>query len=274
MPRNIIILNIVHDTLDYAYMITSSSCSVNIIFQIPHIVDSIAFTIYNRCDVLNIMHVNVLKGTFMEIVRTTVKEQIYNYLKEQILSQQITPGERINISAVAKELKVSNTPIREALLILEKDGLISNDPRTGPAVIDITPDLFQTIEKAVEILMLGSYDFCVQQNHTEDLANELKKTLEIQMNNIENHNLYEYAVISMNFDASFVRCTHNTHLEKMFNEIMNLFTMIVVYDHKVIDSERHNLIEEHKKIVKAVESDDRNSVRSLISRHYSRESRK
>ena len=89
----------------------------------------------------------------MEIVRTTVKEQIYNYLKEQILSQQITPGERINISAVAKELKVSNTPIREALLILEKDGLISNDPRTGPAVIDITPDLFQTIEKAVEILM-------------------------------------------------------------------------------------------------------------------------
>jgi len=52
-------------------------------------------------------------------------------VREMILSHKITPGAKVNIDALAIELGVSQTPIREALARLESDGLISKEALKG-----------------------------------------------------------------------------------------------------------------------------------------------
>ena len=58
----------------------------------------------------------------------TIKEQTYEILKTRILKQEIPLGSRINIGQLSKELKVSNSPIREALNLLEQQGLVITTP--------------------------------------------------------------------------------------------------------------------------------------------------
>src|ERR1700677_3042107 len=56
----------------------------------------------------------------------TAAEMAYAVLREAILSNFLTPGARLRADVLAKELKVSRTPVREALRKLEAEDLIVN----------------------------------------------------------------------------------------------------------------------------------------------------
>lgn len=59
------------------------------------------------------------------IVRpSSIAESVHERIYEQIMSLKIPPGARITIDGLARELKVSQTPVREALSRLEREGLV------------------------------------------------------------------------------------------------------------------------------------------------------
>lgn len=68
----------------------------------------------------------------------TIKEQVYNILKEQILDGTFRPGQWLQEAKIAKDLGVSRSPIREALQQLLGDGLAVNIPNKGVFVKEIT----------------------------------------------------------------------------------------------------------------------------------------
>lgn len=68
------------------------------------------------------------------IVRTTLSEQTYEALKERILDQTLEPGARLNIDSLSRELEVSSSPIREALVRLEVERLVVSELYSGYAV--------------------------------------------------------------------------------------------------------------------------------------------
>ena len=53
-----------------------------------------------------------------ELIRVSMRQQIYDIIKKRILSQEYDLGAPINIVALSKELSISNTPIREAVSML------------------------------------------------------------------------------------------------------------------------------------------------------------
>ncbi len=67
-------------------------------------------------------------------VRTTVSEQTYEDIKERIIDQALPPGARLNIDALARELSISSTPVREALVRLEREQLVSLELYAGYSV--------------------------------------------------------------------------------------------------------------------------------------------
>ena len=64
----------------------------------------------------------------------TLKESVYASLRAMILTGELQPGARMTEGELADRLKVSRTPLREALNRLERDGLVANKPRQGYAV--------------------------------------------------------------------------------------------------------------------------------------------
>ncbi len=67
--------------------------------------------------------------------RATLKEDIAELLANSILSNKFQPGQRLNESELARQLKVSRAPIREALQQLQEQGLIIQNPRRGMFVV-------------------------------------------------------------------------------------------------------------------------------------------
>jgi len=64
----------------------------------------------------------------------TKNSLIFNILKEKIISGEIKPNERLIIRNIASSLGVSETPVREALKMLEAKGLVSSIPHVGAVV--------------------------------------------------------------------------------------------------------------------------------------------
>jgi DNA-binding GntR family transcriptional regulator len=60
-----------------------------------------------------------------------IRKQVYEHLRNQILSQEIQPSSRLVEAQIAQEIGISRTPVREALHLLEKDGFIESIPRVG-----------------------------------------------------------------------------------------------------------------------------------------------
>lgn len=80
--------------------------------------------------------------------RSVLSDEIYEMIKTMIFDHEISPGSRVNIDALAVQLEVSQTPIREALARLESDGLIEKEPLKGYRATELFTvkqlnDLFQ-----------------------------------------------------------------------------------------------------------------------------------
>jgi DNA-binding GntR family transcriptional regulator len=61
----------------------------------------------------------------------SLKEQVYDYLRQQFQKHRLQPGAVINMEATARKLGVSKTPLRDALIQLEMEGFVTISPRRG-----------------------------------------------------------------------------------------------------------------------------------------------
>lgn len=73
-----------------------------------------------------------------DAMRLSATQRAYEDIKGQVLSGTLQPGDRILIDAICARLEMSSTPVREALLALEREGLIRIVPRHGYFVSDIS----------------------------------------------------------------------------------------------------------------------------------------
>lgn len=76
----------------------------------------------------------------VRLVKTSLAEQAYDELKRQILDQRLVPGQRLNIDALTRECGVSTSPLREALVRLGAEGLVTFTANAGFSVAPVPTD--------------------------------------------------------------------------------------------------------------------------------------
>jgi len=79
----------------------------------------------------------------------SLKEQVYEYLRQQMQNGELRPGAAINTENTSKILGISRTPLRDALLQLEMEGFVSIMPRSGVRVNVLE---LQDIKNSYEII--------------------------------------------------------------------------------------------------------------------------
>jgi DNA-binding GntR family transcriptional regulator len=93
----------------------------------------------------------------------TKKTIVYEIVKRRIINHSLKPGEPINEIALAKELKTSTTPLREALQQLQKEGFIENVPGRGSFVSRISTQDVRELFEIREILECGAIKKVISQ---------------------------------------------------------------------------------------------------------------
>src|SRR5262249_3573409 len=76
---------------------------------------------------------------------TTLAAETARHLREAIITGELAPGERLNESKLTRDLGLSRSPVREAIRILESEGLLTLEPRRGAHVRPVGDDDLQEI---------------------------------------------------------------------------------------------------------------------------------
>ena len=100
-------------------------------------------------------------GVHNMVIRHSVKDQVYLIIKERILRGDYPTGSPLNIAQLTTELGVSNTPLREALSILENEGLVVKS-NMRYQVISLSDELNEDLNQVTTIQALGALDLCVR----------------------------------------------------------------------------------------------------------------
>jgi len=81
----------------------------------------------------------------------SLRERVHTQIKQLIITNQLYPGQVLVIDHLANQLGISHTPIREALGMLELDGLVTTSQYKNPRVVDIHPS---DVEEVYEMRLL------------------------------------------------------------------------------------------------------------------------
>ena len=87
-------------------------------------------------------------GQERTIIAKPLREQIYEYLREEMGRGTLLPGSLVNVNEISQRLGISKTPLRDALIQLECDGFVSILPRRGVMINKFT---FDDVKNAWEI---------------------------------------------------------------------------------------------------------------------------
>ncbi len=198
----------------------------------------------------------------------TLKEQAYALLRDKILKQELRMGERLNIAALTKELKISNSPLREAIAILEKDGLVESTPNAGYRVITMDTPEMTLLTQTLLVLLDGCYLDCIRKNRVDHLKELLANALHMQREEYTGKTTYTYVQLAINFDRCFVDACENSMLSDMFSSKFALLVLATLYEHQDHQMSVEQNFKDHQLIYEAVLSDDVEAVRKLLATHY------
>lgn len=194
-----------------------------------------------------------------------LRDVVFNTLREAILKGELKPGERLMELQLASKLGVSRTPIREAIRMLELEGLAVTVPRKGAEVAKMTEkdmeDVLQ-IRKALDELAVGLACDNIQESDLEKLH--------VALRNFEastrGHDVKKIAQADVEFHDVIYQAANNPKLVNMLN---NLREQMYRYRVEYLKNEDMypTLIHEHEEIFDCLKRKDRDGVVKVMSYH-------
>ena len=202
---------------------------------------------------------------------TTIKQpeslarMAYDAIRQSILSGQWQIGELYNEKAIAADLGISRTPVREALLELASQDLIIFMPRRGLMLnrfnLRDVDEIFE-LRKAIE---LASVEKIANTSPLPDLL-AIEESLLEQRKAVNQKDYMAFIEADRKFHTSFTTLTNNS---RMISIVENIRDMIQVMGIKALSLEGRavKVIEEHQAIFKAVKEGHVKKARNFMAYH-------
>lgn len=191
--------------------------------------------------------------------------KVYETIRDAIISGKFSPGTKLTVDDLSKELNVSRTPVKEALVKLEREGLVENIPRRGMYVAKIS------IEDALEIYELREVleGFAVRKA-SENIDKESLKLLKEILNKGENYirdgNLKDYSNIDEQFHKILWNLSGNKRLFKILENIRSIIRLLMTSSVNIPGRASASLLE-HRKILSAIEKNNPELAESYMKEH-------
>ena len=197
-----------------------------------------------------------------------LREMVYEELKMQILKGSIIPGTRMMEVELAEEMGVSRTPIREAIRKLEKEGLVTIEPRRGAyASMISTEDMVEILEVRQDLEGLAAY--FAADRMTEDKMEELRKESDSYNDAVRRGNMEDMIKHDTRVHHIIVESCRNKILVQMIEQLQEL---VLRFRYIYYDNFRRaeNMPEEHEAIVAAIAEGNADKARAAADIHIDR----
>ncbi len=208
-------------------------------------------------------------------IKGSLSKRVYVELKRAILEGNFSPGELLPEDFLTAATGASRTPVREALMLLQGDGLVEIVPRKGARVLEMNSEELAELVEARMLLETAFFDRSVGkiplkmlEKFKDDMAEIIAEMQLIETTSpLWAEKRSEYSQLDFKFHRSLVEAIDNRFLLNYYN---NLLDRVIVYSYHTIikyPSAFMKSAEEHDDILNAMLNGDNEKAKKLIEMH-------
>lgn len=200
-------------------------------------------------------------------VRTSLGDVVAERLREAILNNELSPGQHLREEQISESLDVSRGPVRDAFLILEREGLVTLSRHRGATVVQLTVEDFGEVyslrsvieELAVRLAIRRRDDADLQalEQSLADLRTGMKRKITEQV----------AAQLDVNFHDNIFRAAHHDRLYRSWSSIRMQVHWFLLLRTVASQDWRDTMIVNHSRILELIRSEDEPEAVTAIGQH-------
>lgn len=206
----------------------------------------------------------VTEGRAAPLDREVLSARVKDRILQWILEGELNPGQRIVETRVARELGVSQAPVREALRDLATLGVVEIAPYRGASVrLPSEQELIEAMEVRGEMEALAAP--LAAERITEDELAELRTLIDAMRECAERGDAHEHARRNTEFHAAIMRASGNRTLERLWLMLEPFARTYVTASSPGTDLRW--LADRHEAVLEVLESGDGEEAAEVMRRH-------
>lgn len=204
-----------------------------------------------------------------KLSRTSIRDDVYNELKNAILDGLFQPGSRLVLTDLMERFGVSKTPLTEAIQKLANEGLVAVKPRSGTFVSDMSLEQVEESFGFRRTIEIGAAEMIIDAITAEDIA--ALKGLVSDMERILNgkpssDGLRRILHLDMQFHDTIIAASGNKLLLAHYRQVNTLLQALRIRKHYTFEHYKEALAD-HKRIVTCLENGDKEAFVAEVTKH-------
>jgi DNA-binding GntR family transcriptional regulator len=204
---------------------------------------------------------------FDSFTKPILREEVYTSIKEAILTGEVVPGERLSIGRLLKDIRLSHTPIREALLKLEQEGFVSRLPTGGFIASQLSRKDIEEILDIRSLLESYAVSFAIDQASERDIA-ALENNVKESANYLRKKKIDQVSRLNTQFHYQLSRFCGNERLLALITDLNEKFFQYrsVILG---VPALAQVSVDQHKRMIDALRKKDPAKLKNLVQQHIS-----
>lgn len=178
----------------------------------------------------------------------------------------ILPGDRIAEPELVAKLGMSRVPIREALRILESQGIVTSEPYKGIRLMEISHQrLEQIIDVRIPLETLACRRAIEAGRNSAEQLNQLYQAVAQMQTMMQNDDVYGFASADTDFHRTLCSFAHNPVLSNLWESIARQLT--VIFGLSTMGKSMSDIIEEHQRLINVFADGDIAKMTDEVENH-------
>ena len=195
----------------------------------------------------------------------TIRQKVYEYLRESILGGEIKPGERIVEADIAGRIGTSRTPVREALHSLEREGLLESIPRIGYVVTTISEAEVSELS-GIRLVLEGLALRWAMERNFESLVDGLEENVQRSEDLLGAGDVKSFVEMDAQFHEIIAKAAGSRQLSEMTQSSRRYMLRYRIQSIYAAENVRR-AIEGHRALLHAVTSQDAEKAQQALRAH-------
>ena len=203
----------------------------------------------------------------------TGTQRVYDRVRDMILHLEIAPGANLDEASLEREFGVSRTPVREALIRLASEGLITLLPNRGARVTPIDVSDLSELFESLELAQRATLRWCATRR-PEAALDELRVLADDFAQAAEARDYERMGEANQAFHQKIGATCGNKYFAQLYNSLLTISLRVarMVFAHSQQDPEDQaryyaGVIREHEAMIAAIEAGDAEAAEALGRDH-------
>jgi DNA-binding GntR family transcriptional regulator len=200
-------------------------------------------------------------------VRTSLGDVVAERLREAILNSELSPGQHLREEQISESLDVSRGPVRDAFLILEREGLVTLSRHRGATVVQLSVEDFGEVYSLRSVIEELAVRLAIRRRDDSDLQALEEALADLRAGMKRKITEQVAAQLDVAFHDNIFRAAHHERLYRSWSSIRMQVHWFLLLRTVASQDWREGMIQSHSRILELIRAGDEPGAVTAIGQH-------